>query len=71
MGIATAVFLYKMREKQEGEMEVLREKTVAQEQQLNDVSQKADVLIQQQEQLQRGFVEQQQQTHHQYAHPGT
>src|SRR5574344_1466324 len=54
--------LKRMREKQEGEMEALREKTVAQENQLNDVSQKADVLIQQQEKLQRGFVEQQQQT---------
>jgi len=59
---AVTARLKKMRTSQENEMEVLREKTIMQEQQLRDVNQKAEALIQQQEQLQRGFVEQQQQT---------
>ena len=54
--------LKKMRETQEFEMEALRGKTVEQEQQLRDVGQKADALVEQQQQLQRSMLEQQEQT---------
>ena len=40
-----------MREKQEIEMEALREKTVVQDQQLGDLGTRADALAQQQQQL--------------------
>ena len=47
-----------IREKQELAMEALREKTITQEQQLRDVSQRAEALKLQQEQLQKGLVDQ-------------
>ena len=51
-----------MRENQEIEMEALREKTVVQDQQLGELGTRADALAQQQQQLERSFLEQNEQT---------
>ena len=59
--------LKKMREKQEIEMQAIREKTVAQEQQLGDLGNKTNVLAQQQQQLEKSFIEQNEQTQLQIA----
>ena len=48
-------------------MEAIREKTVAQDQQLGDLGSRTDVLAQQQQQLEKSFIEQNEQTQLQIA----
>jgi len=52
----------KIKEAQDNDMAILNQRATAQEQQIQNAHQKADALLQQQQQLQQGLVEQREQT---------